>query len=114
MTNLQKAVIEQMGYDTKDKKEVAEATSSLKDVAEHGASGGYTGFTYYTDTVEFHDKNESEIWDQLYNDADDMGMNIPELIASFNGAKDVGSAEQLKNLLAWYALETVAHQLTDE
>ncbi len=37
----------------------------------------------------------------------DCEDSIPDLIASFNGAKDVGSPAQLKNLLAWWAAEEV-------
>ena len=33
--------------------------------------------------------------------------SIPHLISTFNGAKDVGSPLQLKNLLAWWAAEEV-------
>jgi hypothetical protein len=35
-------------------------------------------------------------------------------ISQFNGAKDVGSMTQLKNLLAWWACEQAAHRILAE
>ena len=92
-----KAVIDQL-----------DGAESLKDIYDHGASGGYTGFTMYSETVKFHDDNEDEIWDLLYEESKEMGDNILEMIASFICSKNVGSMNQLKNLLSWYALESVA------
>lgn len=80
------------------------------DIASHGCSGGFPYITYYSDTVALHDKFEAEIWDMLGDDAGDMGMNVPELIASFNGSKDVLTMVAFKNLLVWYACEKLAHE----
>ena len=42
----------------------------------------------------------------------DMGTEtVLHLIASFNGAKDVGSDYQFSNLLAWWACEDMAHEI---
>ena len=38
--------------------------------------------------------------------------NSVELIASFNGAKDVGGAEQFENLLVWAYAEHLAQEMT--
>lgn len=83
-----------------------------KDIVEHGANCGYHHLTYYTDTVKLHDKFENEIWDKLYDDAENQGMSTMELIASFNGGKDIGNLSQLKNLLVWYIAEETARELT--
>lgn len=87
---------------------------TMRDLATHGAAGGFPGLTYYTDTVALHDKHEDEIWDALNEDAEDQGVTIPALIASFGGAENVGSMTQLKNLLTWYMAERIAHRITDE
>lgn len=87
---------------------------TIKDVTNHGCSGGIGGFIYYHETTKFHDDYESEIWDMLYQDSEDMGMTIMELIASFNGNKNVGSMTQLKNLLCWYAVEKVCHEIIND
>lgn len=86
----------------------------IKDVAEHGADAGWPGFTYYSDTCAFYEAHKEAIWDMLSNDADDQGTSIMALIASFGGARDVGSADQLENLLAWYALENVCRAEQDQ
>lgn len=87
----------------------------LTDIVQHGcASGCVPSLIYYTDTVAFHDKFADEIWDLLTEQAEDQGVTELELIASFNGQKDVSSMTQLKNLLAWFAVEAVAYELINE
>ena len=83
--------------------------STIKDVVQHGCSGGsITELIYYADTSAFYEKYQDEIWRRLGDMADDLGEDsIPHLISTFNGAKDVGSPLQLKNLLAWWAAEEV-------
>lgn len=86
----------------------------LEDVASHGADVGWPGFTYTADTVAFYRRHEDAIWELLSDEADAYGYdNVPAFIASFNGARNVGDEDQFKNLLAWYALESVARCLTD-
>jgi hypothetical protein len=83
----------------------------IQDVAKHGCSGGVGGFIYYHETSEFHDKFEDEIWDLLWNDADNQGLTIIEFIKTWSGQKDVGSMAQFKNLLCWYAVERICADL---
>ncbi len=87
---------------------------TIKDVVKHGCSGGIGGFIYYRETMTFHDEHEAEIWDMLYEDAKDQGLTIMELIASFNSQKNVGSMEQFKNLLCWYAVERACDEIINE
>jgi hypothetical protein len=96
--------------------EVKDGSINLEEVVKYGCVNGcVSSLIYYTDTIKFHDKFENEIWEMLYNEYQDFGYkNIPEYIASFNGSKDIGSIDQFKNLLAWYAVENVARQILDE
>jgi len=96
--------------------EVKNGSINLEEVVKHGCVNGcVSSLIYYEDTVKFHDKFEDEIWEMLYDAQMDMGFDsIPEYIASLNGSKNVGSLEQFKNLLAWYAVETVANQILNE
>jgi len=82
---------------------------TIRDTAEHGCSGGTIGeLIYYADTSAFYEKYKEEIWQRLSDMADDLGCDsILHLIVTFNGAKEVGSHLQLKNLLAWWAAEEV-------
>ena len=83
--------------------------STIRDVVQHGCSGGtISELIYYADTSAFYNKYQDEIWRRLGDMADDLGEDsIPHLISTFNGAKDVGSPPQLKNLLAWWGAEEV-------
>jgi hypothetical protein len=84
----------------------------VKDVADHGCSGGVGGLIYYRETVKFHDDHEEEIWDMLYTQATDEGLKVMDLIARV--AKDAGSITQLKNQLVWYAVEVRAQEILAE
>ncbi len=86
----------------------------LSDIARD-VSGGFSGLTFYRETVPLHDKHEKEIWEALEEERQEMGAkSIMEHIASFSGAKDVGSMEQFKNLLVWWMAERTARELTGE
>lgn len=128
LTALQKVVIEQLGYDELD----YDCASTLKDLANYGIDGGFTGFIYYNETCKFFDDNKELIMEQLLDDRCSIGYNsITEMLASFKCFKgldtwnierflidteDEDNEDQttLKNGLAWYAGETVAWQLEEE
>ena len=59
---LKKAVFKQLGYDKVDR----DLIDTLKDVANHGAEGGFHGFIYFVETKDFFDKNHEEIFDLLH------------------------------------------------
>ena len=96
-------------------------TEIAPDVDRHGASGGFSGFIYYTETTAFYDKNKKAILESLAAMAADMGTSIIEMVAGFNCVNSTldeiarvmyGSGDNdddgIKNALSWYALETVA------
>ncbi len=85
-----------------------EYAENLPDIAEFGCSGGVSGMIYYSETVALFDKFRDDIFEILGEMADNMGQNIPELIASFNGAADVGNFDQFANLCVWAAAEEIA------
>ena len=88
----------------------------LQDIVQHGCQSGIVSeLIYYSDTIAFHDKHEEEIWDDLYEQANIYNNgNILEFLASFRMSKDVGDMGQLKNLLAWNAVEQTANDLLNE
>lgn len=91
--------------------------NEIKDITTNGCIAGVAGLTYYHETVAFHDKHEEEIWDMLYHDAENITeypVSIMEFIAGLNGHRNVGSLEQLKNLLTWYAVESKCHEIVNE
>lgn len=88
----------------------------FSDLLTHGCvSGMVGGLIYYSDTVKFYDKYEDEIENLLDETRDQMGYsNRFEMIASLNGAENVGDMTQEKNLLAWFAFEETARLIADE
>ena len=128
LTELQQKVIEQLGYDKLDK----EAAQTLKEMANYGIDGGFTGSIYYNETCKFFEDNKELIMAQLLEDRWSIGYSsLTEMLSSFKCLKDIdtynieqflinpdGESNEdettLKNGLAWYAAETVASQLDEE
>ena len=48
---------------------------TLSDIYKHGMTGGFSGFTYYSETKEFYLKNKKEINELLEHDGLDFGYN---------------------------------------
>jgi hypothetical protein len=113
---LAQAVVDQMGGE--------EAfLSSWEDIINHGISGGFSGFIYYSETSEFVFKNIKEIRELAKQQADDFGMGMLEMIKGFNclngdySEDEIGEClwgdgdcSQILNALAWYAAEETCHQ----
>jgi len=95
---------------------------SANDVYNNGATCGFSGFTWYSDTEKFTKNNKKEIIELLKNESDEMGYNMTELLTSFRCFKGMSEHEILNGLynplsedkttvyngMAWYALEEVA------
>lgn len=135
-----KAVSEQCGYETDDSAGFrlfdasnAELIQLFSDVSNHGASDGYGGFIYHSDTCKFARDNMPLIIEQLKEDASNCGMDVFEMVSHlkylndypafeiasviFNQADEAtindGADTQILNALAWYALEEVARYITE-
>lgn len=114
------AVAKQMGG-------IKELKNYVNDICNHGASGGFGGFIYYTDTIAFTTRNHALIMELLNNYANDMGTNVLELLNGFNCFKDMNEHEifdglmnknsddrtTIYNGLAWFALEEVARHINE-
>lgn len=88
--------------------------NELSDICTHGANAGWSGLIYYSDTSDLYEKYSEDIWGMLYEDYQSQGSaSCLELIISFQGAKDVNSDDQFKNLLVWYAAERIAFEITE-
>ena len=86
----------------------------IKDIATHGCSGGVGGLIYYWETTQFHAAHEKEIWDLLYQYAQDSGEKLMDYIAAISIMKDVGSHAQFVNALVWWAVEVRAQEILAE
>lgn len=125
-TALQTAVIEQLGYSVDDWKTCK--CEVLDDIANHGIAGGFPGFTYYADTVQFFRDNKREIKQRARADANEYGITLAAFIAGFkcvslteaevdaalDDEPNMDDYQTVANALAWYAAETVARELTED
>jgi len=88
--------------------------NEISDICKYGCVDGFSGITYYHETCALYDQYNEDIWERLWDLKDAMGdSHVLQTIASFNGAKDVGSDTQFKNLLVWYAVEQIADELVN-
>ena len=120
-TKLINAVFRQLEADDRD-----EFRDILQDVLDRGADQGFSGFTYYSEMVDFFQKNRRLIMEQLKADAESVGASgVQSFVTSFRCASDLTEDEIARtlwgsdldqyaaNCLAWYALEAVAHYMED-
>lgn len=109
MSNLKEAVKKQLRCESEE-----EFEETCQEISSHGANVGFPGFTYYTETCKFYDDNEEVIWELLESEYEDFGFSNPvALIGSFREANNVTSLITFKNLLAWYALEAIAREVSE-
>lgn len=55
----------------------------IRDAGEHGADGGWPGFTYYSDTVKFFKANRAHVVKLVEEMASDMGESPVDMVAGF-------------------------------
>jgi len=78
-------VIEQSGIPARLVRAVILQTGkeNLRDIAEHGVNGGFSGFIYHSDTVAFFKRNRREIAELVNSMAEDLGENPVEMVCGF-------------------------------
>ena len=101
---------------------------SVSDIANHGASGGVSGFIYYSDTVNFTKRNKGKIMQTLTELSSDRRESIISMLSHWQCLKGMSQCEivdglynpksdnktTVYNALAWYALEEVANVVYNE
>ena len=101
---------------------------SVSGIANYGASGGVSGFIYYSDTVNFTKRNKIKIMRSLTELSNDVGESIVSMLSHWQCLKGMSQCEIMEglyspksdnktivyNALAWYALEEVAHVVYNE
>lgn len=116
-----KAVIKQLGN------YFPESLETLQNVSASpcGASGGFGGFIWYTETVKFWRDNRKKIIRLMEFQAEGIGyVNTLEMVQNFSSLRNDYSVDemaralygrhdddltQIYNTFAWYALEEVAY-----
>lgn len=102
--------------DLKDYDNLEDAKSYLNDVTQYGCiSGAVSKLIYYSDTNSFYDENENEIEELLEEMRDNLGYESRlKFISSLNGADNISSMTEEKNLLAWFAYEEESNRVLEE
>ena len=79
------------------------------DISKHGASSGWPNFTYTKDCCDFFDNNEKDLLEFMSDRAEEIGFNnmFEYFVECHRG--EYASLDNFKNWVAWYVLETVAH-----
>lgn len=108
-----------------------DVVQSAIDAANHGADGGFNGFTYYRDTCGFTRRNRKAIAAAVEAMADDLGEQPIPFVRSFRcledyttdnaiaaalyggRSNDVEATAVVENALAWFALEEVGRAIAD-
>lgn len=99
---------------------------SIEDVNRYGIGGGFSGFTYYSDTMAFYSRYRKLINKLVFDMADQLGEDAQSMVLNFNCVNndnetkhDIamclygGNLRSLKNdayipnALAWFAAEEV-------
>lgn len=86
----------------------------IDDIVNYGMVSDFNGLSYYHETVSFYDEHEAEIWNILDCVAEDKGLTVMEIIASYSDKKNISCMDQFKTLLTWYAVERVANIINCE
>lgn len=101
--------------------QVGDDCDTLINMAQNGADGGYSGFTYYNETCKFYDDNKALIIPALIESLqkcnstlDDLtewryfgGSHLANIFLTVAGI-DNDDVVTVKNVLAWFAAEHVA------
>ena len=83
------------------------------DIANHGADAGYPHMTYTNECVELYTRFEEEIWAMLRDEVENSGYkSVPALIADFGRVDMSDDPHSFKNLLWWFACETIAREVS--
>lgn len=87
-----------------------------KDLEYGGCQSGMVGkLIYYTDTVKFYRKHQTEIDALLKEMLDSTGSSITELFGDKWDTDDpLARAELNQNLLAWFGFEETARKIAEE
>ena len=76
----------------------------VRDISNHGITGGFSGFIYTYEINAFYNEFESEIEDYVI---DDLGYTFEQL------SEGVTSFQDIKNKCVWIVAESWCHDKVD-
>jgi hypothetical protein len=109
---------------------------SIKDICNHGISGGYGNFIYYSDTAKWYKSHKKAVNALVEEFADDLGMDPLKMVQNFNcikgdketqfslseiaktmygrrSLKEQNDLCQIDNALCWFAVEEICRYIVD-
>jgi hypothetical protein len=109
-------------------KDFKELSRLLADCSKHGADAGFTGFSYYTDTVDFFIKHRQDIIKHMEHNAEQAGVDVITYVLNFTQYRNNKFAltpseidkalwditkihselTDLYNVFSWYTLEEIS------
>lgn len=69
----------------------------IKDVAQHGCSGGVSGFIYSSELFDFFNEHEDEIEDAL----NDAGLKLTDLVSD----PESWTFQEVREKAVWFVVE---------
>ncbi len=78
----------------------------IRDISNHGISGGFSGFIYSTELAEFFDRFEDEIADEL----EALDVTLSQLVED----ESRWTFQEIKEKSVWIVVEMYAHRRVDE
>lgn len=88
--------------------------SFLSDLFEHGCvSGMVSELIYYEDTVAFYEKHQQEILSLVTDYCNETGITPNQLSKQWDDEDIFVMEDTNKNILAWFAFESVARDLAE-
>ena len=79
--------------------------SEINDVANHGCSGGVSGFIYSSELFEFFNEHESDIEDVIH----ELGFTFTSLVAD----PDEWTFQELREKSVWIVVEYYCQGIVD-
>ena len=78
----------------------------IRDISNHGITGGFSGFIYSTELCEFFDRYEDELADHL----EDLGVTLSDLVED----ETCWTFQEIKEKSVWIVVESWAHIRAEE
>ncbi len=83
-----------------------EDIDEVRDISNHGITGGFSGFIYSTELAEFFDRYEDDIAEHL----EDMGITVSDLVED----ETCWTFQEMKERSVWIVVESWCHLKADE
>jgi hypothetical protein len=81
----------------------------IRDIANHGMSGGVSGFIYYGELKELWNEYSNDIEHYLFN----LDYSLKDLVDDCDNLRITASIDQLITNMIWVVVEDYCHHVID-